>query len=634
MIDMSAMGFLQRYNRMFSSTRPYVRWWWFADVIAVPVLERQLHWVRDNGFGGVEIAWVYPYGTECDPTSVPRLFSSEWRELVEETFKLCEELDLGCDLTYATAWPFCGDFIPRAYSSKLIEGYSSQTVDKSWEAAYLDHPVPVLDHLDAKAVSFYMEYLKERGFGTFATEQPGVSFFCDSLEVEMDGGGYDGILEDFLRTYGFDLRPYLRPDAGRLDKHPEIRYCYRKLIANRYLDAFFSTYVSECHAMGALARIQCHGALTNLLDAYSLADIPESESILFYPDFSLLPASAAAISGKPLVSSETFTCLYGWVPAPQPAPGLKEEEIYDLQCLADAQFAFGVNQIVYHGMPYWGKEFYAGVHVGPDGALAPHFPGFNRYLSKICEYMRLGKVYSHLAVYLPFEDQLMKNEVPNAVKTISDRYYWEMQEVRPPSLLNPYRPVYCSLSQLQMAEIDSCGRLLFSGSEGDAPNLVVDGLYCYSEYLNMETLEQFVGLKSSGASVIFATVPRLAGLTRDPLLTKHFDCLLSECSIDTGLSDVRKVLESDIPLDYWSRWDMAGNVYYLFIAHPDNRNLRYPMKMGYYKQILRTNIAATFHSEQGNVYRLQLAFSDHSSLVVIIDDNTGDVSYIDTARLW
>ena len=32
--------------------RPYVRWWWFADVIEKQDVEAQLRWVRDNGFGG------------------------------------------------------------------------------------------------------------------------------------------------------------------------------------------------------------------------------------------------------------------------------------------------------------------------------------------------------------------------------------------------------------------------------------------------------------------------------------------------------------------------------------------------------------------------------------------------------
>ena len=51
---------------MFYSTgKPFTRWWWFACEIRREDITAQLEWLRDNGFGGVEIAWVFkPRGTE------------------------------------------------------------------------------------------------------------------------------------------------------------------------------------------------------------------------------------------------------------------------------------------------------------------------------------------------------------------------------------------------------------------------------------------------------------------------------------------------------------------------------------------------------------------------------------------
>ncbi len=629
-MNSSSLNPLYELNGMFNSSAPYTRWWWFADGVELAVVEKQLRWVKDNGFGGVEIAWLYPYTKDYDKDSVVRLFSEEWVSLVRETLELCRKLGLGCDVTYATAWPFCGSFIPLKYSSKRIEGYSSQVVEKSWESAYLDHPVPVLDHLDSSAVVFYMDYLKEHGFALFAEENPGISFFCDSLEVEMDCIGYEGIREDFQNVYGLDLDSY----CDRFDEFPDIRYCYRKLIASKYLEVFFNTYMEKCHEVGALGRVQCHGAMVDLLEAYSKVDIPESESILFYPDFSLIPASAATICGKRLVASETFTCLYGWVPAPLPAPRLKDEELYDLQCLADSQFAFGVNQVVYHGMPYWGKEFYAGIHVGPEGSLSPCFKSLNRYLTTICGYMRKGRVFSHLAVYLPFEDQLMKDEVPECNRTISNRYYWEMQEVKMPHELNPYRPIYCSLPQLRTARVAGDGSILFFGQGGGEPTFVADALYCYSEYLDLETIEALAEIKELGGRVIFKEEPVLAGLASDPVRSGKFKTFWAATTSDDSLTKVRRILESTVPLDYWSRWDAEKNIYYLFVAHPDNRNLSYPMEKGFHGDIRRKSVSATFWSEQGISYPSELVFSDHSSVLVIIDENDGTVSCLDTNELW
>ena len=42
------------------AARPYTRWWWFADVIQPSDVRAQLDWMKANGFGGVEIAFVYP----------------------------------------------------------------------------------------------------------------------------------------------------------------------------------------------------------------------------------------------------------------------------------------------------------------------------------------------------------------------------------------------------------------------------------------------------------------------------------------------------------------------------------------------------------------------------------------------
>src|SRR5262249_45689558 len=141
-----------------------------------------------------------------------------------------------------------------------------------------------------------------------------------------------------------------------------------------------------CREHGACSRVQCHGAPTDLLSAYAAVDIPESEAILFDPPFSRIAASAAALAGRAVVSAEAFTCVYGFI-APaylEPYRYWHKEQVADMKLLADALFAHGVNQIVWHGMPFnppgGRNEFYASVHVGPDAAFAGELRAFNRYL--------------------------------------------------------------------------------------------------------------------------------------------------------------------------------------------------------------------------------------------------------------
>src|SRR5207248_5356174 len=141
------------------------------------------------------------------------------------------------------------------------------------------------------------------------------------------------------------------------------------------------------------------------------------------PTFSRIPASAAALAGKPVVSCETFTCVYGFV-APgniEPLRYWRREQVADLKLLADALFAQGVNQILWHGMPFNGpggrNEFYASVHVGPDARFAAELPAFNAYLERVSSLLKLGRTESRLAVYLPIEDNRRLDHIPDEERT-------------------------------------------------------------------------------------------------------------------------------------------------------------------------------------------------------------------------
>src|SRR5437868_4037351 len=111
---------------------------------------------------------------------------------------------------------------------------------------------------------------------------------------------------------------------------------------------FFEAFAGVCGRAGAFARVQCHGAPADLLGAYAAVDLPESEALLFNPAFSRIPASAAALAGKPVVSCEAFTCVYGFITPGnlEPARSWRRELVADLKLLADALFAQGVNPIV------------------------------------------------------------------------------------------------------------------------------------------------------------------------------------------------------------------------------------------------------------------------------------------------
>src|SRR5208283_3112013 len=50
----------QSMNYFHDTSKPYVRWWWIQGPYREPDIVFQLDWVKANGFGGVELAWIYP----------------------------------------------------------------------------------------------------------------------------------------------------------------------------------------------------------------------------------------------------------------------------------------------------------------------------------------------------------------------------------------------------------------------------------------------------------------------------------------------------------------------------------------------------------------------------------------------
>lgn len=585
--------------------RPWVRWWWFNTKIEESTIAEQLTWFEANGFGGVEIAWVYPIGDEAGP----RYLDEEFQELLSFSITTCKNLGIGCDLTLGTLWPFSGSFLKEEHTSRTFEGFSQERINRSWEARYTEEGAPLLDHLNSVAVTAYGEYHLKRGFSRFAKMLP-MSFFSDSWEVDTRDLAFEGYQKEFLSRYGY---PY-NPETASVEQ----RYDWRKLLSERTLEHFFAPFTELANSAGALARVQCHGAPTDLLAAYALADIPESETLLFDPRFSLLAASAAAFGGKKLVSSESFTCLYGWVPSPASPPGIKEEQVGDLRAIADAQFAWGVNRVVYHGAPLEPHEFYATVHVGKDGALAPHLSTFNAYLRQISELLSCGESVSNLAILLPLEDQWMADELPDALKKPSSHFYWELQELSYSPDLAPYRPLYFSPLWVDELRYER-GILHYRGRPLGA--LLVD-----TEYLEAATLKALLSLKDQGAPISFAQLPKEPGTVRDSLYAE----LLARVEVQEHVS-AEPLLSCSEPLDFWCRKE--GSRYILFIAHPAMQHLRYPMPYHFSEDFAPVELLAHFNTPQ-NTYELALAFPHNTSLLFVIDDFHRSVEPIELPRFF
>ena len=661
----------------YPDSRPWTRWWWFNVELREEDIKFQLDWVKASGFGGVELAFIYPPPGQ---KRGPDFLSPEWSQKVAFAKRHCGELGLGCDFTFGTLWPFGGTFVSEEDASQRFDGPSPQRLGRSWE---LPAEGRILNHLDREAFRRYADVMSaglaealgnpqitpitqiisghESAKSVESVDALRSGLFCDSFEVETEGLWTSGFDEAFTERFGYDVREYMQ----KLDEHPDVRYDYRKLIAEYVLKGFYEPFTEYSHKVNSFTRVQCHGAPADILAAFAAADVPESEAILFDPEYARIPASAAALSGKPVVSAEAFTCLYGWIPYPGPGQHQGEEQVADLKLLADALFANGVNHIFWHGMPYQpqtsslkpqvgsGKaqaqaqaqavavrlpllseervgvrrnRFYASVHVGPDSAFASELPAFNGYMEKVCAAMKLGRPYSDVAVYLPIEDQWMKGELPSEQQKPSAKYHWELHYLRPPAELFGRQPLWVSLPFLKRARFED-GRLRFGEAEFSL-------LYVDCEWLDGEGLSQVLRLAQAGLPVCLKRIPKRPGRAADKRTAREYqqtsDVLtrLNNVSSDFGnLSQEPPLVSGRDAPDFWCR--AVDDELLFFFGHPASRGLTYPLKYGQaalagsIKRDVRFNLGGS-----ASAFELPLEFEPCQSLLLRVT-KTGRVEQLD-----
>jgi hypothetical protein len=597
--------------------RPYTRWWWLAGPFTKQDIEYQLEWLKKSGFGGVEIAWILPLWNDLDEyTPEIEWLGKEWIELTRFTKEYADSIGLGCDFTFGSCWPFGGNHVKRKDASQTFSGVSKRRLDSSWES--MDNLPYIVNHLSQKALRNYAVRLID----AFAPALSGNSsaLFCDSLELDTSGIWSAELWDEFAAEYGYRLEDLV----DKFEQFPGAQYDYWKLISKVMLREFFRTFTDICHRAGAQSRVQCHGAPVDLLAAYASVDVPESEALLFPIEFSRIAASAAALSGKPVVTCETFTCIYGFVHRGDSTPlkYWKKESVRDLKLLADGLFAQGVNQIIWHGMPFNGphgkNEFYASVHVGPDASFAQDLPCFNQYLEHISGVLRSGKPISDMAIYMPIEDARLLGQIPLEKRTPAYRYYWEMRHIRVPDEIAGYAPLWISNEFLSNATIHE-KRLIV----GDCSFAL---LYIDCKYLDQDALRSILNLARQGLPVIckqefsnpgHQTASHYIKMKNELLSLKNVSSTVDEISCKPFVSG------HDIPW-FWCR-KTSGHMIFFF-AHPATKNIKYPMQHDFHlDQTERRMIDIKMDEIEKTV---ELIFKPYHSLMLRIDRRTNEIEWI------
>lgn len=609
---------------LYSSYKPYTRWWWFSSEINTKDVREQLVWLRDHGFGGVEIAWIYPMGLDST-TAHPAFLSPEWAVAVNYAKKVADSLGLGCDFTYGTLWPFSDINLPTGDQTRNYFENNACLTGKPVESASRgytwDFPreARILNHLDKNAFLRYADKMNQGLAEAYKGSKSGL--FVDSWEVETEYLWTPGFGETFMQEHGYDIEPYMLNKTLLDEENAEVFYDYMHTLSGYVLREFYQPFAENATHVGAFSRAQCGGAPTDLLTAFSLVDVPETEAILYEPSFSKIPASAATLADKPVLTSETFTCAYGWTSLRYKngrgqSPYQGKEQIADLKLICDALFANGTNQIIWHGFPYnkvgdTANFFYTTCQVSTNennNLTGNDLKEFNDYMATVSEYMRKGKNYSDLAVYMPLEDAWMGGAYPDSMRKVK-AFFWgeyEMRFIDTPKEYKGMQPLWVNEHFLKSAKFEN-GTLHCGAADFKA-------LYCDVEYMEMTALQEIIRLAQDGLPVTMARMPK------EPGMVKHseYDSLIEQLKrLPQYDSPTALIAGDDLP-DFWIRHD--GDTYYVFIANPLTQTIEYPLEYCYAFTDKGATRNITFnHHGKSEAYTLN--FWPTESLLLKIDAN-------------
>lgn len=380
-----------------------------------------------------------------------------------------------------------------------------------------------LDHFSPNATKDYLKTF-DKAFGN--TNYGIRSFFNDSYEVYNADWTAD-FKEEFKKRKGYDLSPYIKYLVS--DEESEIagriKSDYRETMSELILHNFTENFTNWAHSKNSKNTNQAHGSPGNLLDLYAAVDIPESEtfgSTKFdiqglrrntedintkeVPDINMLKfaSSAANITGKPLISNESFTWLTEHFKTSWSQVKPEAEQI----------FLSGINHIFYHGTTYTpadvqfpGWLFYASTNFVPENSLWPNIKGLNSYIERTQSVLQSGKPDNEILMYWPVYDQWanpkgkgMAFKIHNIEKWLHPTAFYENLEKLGKS---GYSLDMVSDKMIGEAQLEN-GKIQISKSGGSYKVLIIPQL----NHLPESTLKNILVLAQNGALVIFQSEPK------------------------------------------------------------------------------------------------------------------------------
>jgi hypothetical protein len=377
----------------------------------------------------------------------------------------------------------------------LFQGWHGKMVERAGPGGEGN----VIDHFSATALTHYLSKF-DSAFQKYDISSLR-AFFNDSYEVDDARGTADWtpkLLEEFEKRRGYDLRrhlPALFNDDIEKEKNQRVLCDYRETISELLLENFTKPWKAWASNKNAFTRNQAHGSPSNILDLYSVVDIPEIEGT--EPLRIKMASSAANVMGKNLASAEAATWLNEHF----------DSNLADIKVALDRFMINGINHLVYHGTAYspadeaWpGWLFYAAVHLNQRNPLWQDFHALNAYVARCQSFLQNTSPDNDVLLYYPVYDRFSApgSEMIEHFDGIGKQFEGTSFERSAKWMLEKgYSFDYISDRQIQNLTFRN-GNLL---TEGAASYKTIVIPHC--QFIPVKTLQKLVKLSEEGASIIF-----------------------------------------------------------------------------------------------------------------------------------
>lgn len=595
----------QQWPQPDSSAHPGTRWWWMGSAVDSTNIDWNIGQYARAGIGAVEITPIY--GVQGNEANEIVFLSDRWMQALRQVQQAADRNSMSVDMNMGTGWPFGGpevthddaackavflvDTVPAkekpvkllpdkertiaklihesrrrlpSGDDEVIRLYQSRTMQRVKRAAPGGEGL-VIDHFDRGAVARYLDKF-DHAFSRTSTPWPH-AFFNDSYEV-FGANWTPSLPVEFERRRGYNLLDSLPQLLGLVDDGNAVLAHYRETLGELLLENFTGQWVDWAHSRGVKVRNQAHGSPANLIEIYAAVDIPEIEGFGMSDfgikglrtdsaftrrndsDVSMLKyaSSAAHITGKPLVSSETFTWLteHFRTSLSQMKPDL------------DLMFACGVNNVFFHGTTYsprneaWpGWKFYASVDMSPTNTIWRDVPAMTSYIERCQSFLQDGQPDNDFIVYLPVSDMWRQRLAPGERGLLMTFDIHGMRNKAPEfiaSLMKIDSLGYdCDyISDRYLMEVTASGKELLAPGGAHYRGLIIPG----SGRLTSQLKNHLDSLAAQGASIIYGIDEvRLAeAAAPEPMRTRlglralrradtdghhYFIANLTPCDVDT-----------------------------------------------------------------------------------------------------